>query len=438
MIQYIVALAAILLFGSAYAQQSDEPAFSAAQLGKKTVILLPSEWAVGALHAEVTFNSSKPIERVAASGWWNATGQTQTSVTFSLLENVDRSSNFIIFTNSTDAKFDYKLTINSTRYSGRIALPQDKASEFSRWQDSKEGAASAFLPKDWRADLQIIRPYNSMSGFVFFARGAEHALVYVFQPFMPAHIAPSEPVCDLLQACSGTVSADKAKDLGNAPISISQFKTPAQYFDSEVLPVLRKNLNGYRVESAVPSYALVVNGTNASLAPALDVKYSFDVEGGKVSGRAMVITRNYTSGDAELWNGFIVGIESLDKNFDEVFQQSAVTLLTLRFDEKWLQAEEKVLVENAVGSNKTASQVSLLMANSTAADFGLLVPAATHSLVRTYNDTMIAGFEDSGTGDQIRLPLFADSQHWYLSNDTLVGKKFGRNPLGNNTLGPPF
>lgn len=436
MIRYIIALAAILLFGSAYAQ-SDEPELSAAQLGKKTVIMLPSEWAVSALQAEVTFTSSKPIERVASSDWWNATAQTPTSATFSLVENVDRPSKFVIFANSTGASYSYKMTVNSTDYSGRIALPQAKTSEFSRWTDSKEGVASAFLPKDWRADLQIIRPYNSMTGYVFFARGGEHALVYVFQPFMPLHVSPSEPVCDLLQACSGTVSAEKAKDLGNAPIAISEFKTPAQYFESEVLPVLRKNLAGYRVESAVPTYAMVVNGTDVSLAPALDVKYSFDVEGGKVAGRAMVVTRNYTDGDTELWNGFIVGVESLDKNFVNVFQQSAVTLLTLQFDEQWLQSEKNVLLDNAA-SNRTTSEISMLMANGTINDFSLLVPAAAHSLVRTYNDTMIAGFEDSDTGDEIHLPLFPDSKRWYLSGDTLVGKKSGKNPLGNSTLEPLF
>jgi hypothetical protein len=435
-IRYIVALAAVLLFGSAYAQ-SDEPEFSAAQLGKKTVIMLPSDWSVSALDAEITFTSSKPIVRVAASDWWNATEQTENSATFSLQENVDRPSKFVIFANSTGAKFSYEMTLNSTSYSGRIALPTPKASEFSLWTDSKEGAASAFLPQDWRADLQIIRPYNSMSGFVFFARGADHALVYVFQPFMPLHISPGEPACELLQACSGTVSAEKARDFGNAPIMISGFKTPAQYFESEVLPVLRKNLNGYSVESADPSYAMVVNNTDVSLAPALDVKYSFDVEGGKVAGRAMVITRNYTDGDTELWNGFIVGVESLDKNFVDVFQQSAVTLLTLQFDEKWLQAEKQVLLENAA-SNATTSGISTLMANGTIDDFSLLVPAAAHSLVRTYNDTMVAGFEDSDTGDEIRLPLFPDSQRWYLSNDTLVGKKSGKNPLGNSTLEPLF
>jgi hypothetical protein len=78
------------------------------------------------------------------------------------------------------------------------------------------------------------------------------------------------------------------------------------------------------------------------------------------------------------------------------------------------------------------------MANGTIDDFSLLVPAAAHSLVRTYNDTMIAGFEDSDTGDEILLPLFPDSQRWYLSNDTLVGKKSGKNPLGNSTLEPLF
>jgi hypothetical protein len=47
---------------------------------------------------------------------------------------------------------------------------------------------------------------------------------------------------------------------------------------------------------------------------------------------------------------------------------------------------------------------------------------------------MIAGFADNATKQQLHLPLFPNSKHWYLDGDQLVGKKIGGNPMKANTL----
>jgi hypothetical protein len=446
-------VALILLYSPAFAQgqqqqeQDAEPEFAAAQMGKKTVMMLPANWTVYASEAEVTLTSSAPVEKALASEWWNATVEQPNRVTFTLAENVDRRSMFIVHTNSTEVSYSYRMTINSTSYSGRI-VPEasGKESKFVKWNDSKEDAASAFIPEEWSADLQLIRPYKSMTGFVFFARGDENTLVYVFQPFMPLHVLPSESLCDTDNMCSGRqVSTEEIRELsfGNAPVVISDMKTPEQYFSSEVLPALRENLNAYGVKSSLPVHALAYGGNNltrtAALMPALDMEYGFDVEGKRISGRAMVFTRNHTSaaGDAGFWNGFIVGVESAENNFDRAFQQAAVTLLTLRFDEKWLSDEEKVLLENADASPALGA-VARLMANSTLDDFRLIVPTAAHKMVRSYNDTMIAGYIDTETDEELHLPLFPDLQRWYLDGDQLIGKKAGRNPKNSSSLEPLF
>ncbi len=372
-----------------------------------------------------------------ASDWWNATVESG-KVVLKLTKNIDRPSKFIIETNSTEVTYSYKMLINDTTYSGRIVPDTgNEESHYVKWTDGKEKAATAFIPENWSADMQIIRPYKSMTGFVFFARGSDHTLVYVFQPLMPIHLLPDDSLCKSIQLCSGLVSADKVRELsfGNAPVMISAAKTPEQYFTSEIMPVLRKNLRSYTVESAASTYALMMgdNSTNLSLTPAYDIKYSFYSDGKQVDGRAMVFTRNYTSDDSGIWNGFIVGVESLDKNFDSTFQQAAVTLLTLRFDGKWLDAERKVLMNNANASHELEN-ISALMANSTLDDFNVIASTAAHKMVRTYNDTMIAGFVDTATKQELHLPLFPDSQHWYLDNDQLLGRKAGRNPMNANTL----
>jgi hypothetical protein len=214
----------------------------------------------------------------------------------------------LIETNSTEVTYNYELILNDTKYVGRIVAEAAKDSRFAKWIDPKEHAATAFVPEGWSADLQIIRPYKSMTGFVFFARGSENTLVYVFQPFMPLHLLPNDSLCEE-QACPGMLSAEKVREmsLGNAPIAISDVKTPEQYFESEVLPVLSKNLNSYKVESERPVYALVYGNNSTELMPAHDVGYSFDVEGKRIEGGAMIFTRNYTASDAGVWNGFIVG-----------------------------------------------------------------------------------------------------------------------------------
>ncbi|HXV46704.1 MAG TPA: hypothetical protein VD736_08535 [Nitrososphaera sp.] len=404
-----------------------------AQIGERTVMRLPSNWTTSATGAEITLTSSAPVEEASASSWWDASAQGNT-VTFKLAGNTNRSSTFLIGTNSTEVTYNYELTLNDTKYSGRIITEAAKDSRFAKWTDPKEHAATAFVPEGWSADLQIIRPYKSMTGFVFFARGSENTLVYVFQPFMPLHLLPSDSMCEE-QACPGMLSAEKVRDmsLGNAPIVLSDVKTPEQYFENEVLPLLRKNLNSYRVELEQPVYALAYRNNSTEMAPAHDVAYSFDVEGKRIEGRAMIFMRNYTAGGAGLWNGFTVGVESSERNFDVALQQAAVTLLTLRFDDAWLDGERKVLLENTNTSQELGA-VPELMANSTLLDFDIIVPTAAHKMVRTYNDTMIAGFLISETGEELHLPLFPDSQHWYLDGDSLVGRKHARNPANSTSL----
>jgi len=397
-------------------------------------MFLPANLTASASEAEITLTSSATVKDASASSGWNVTTQGN-KVIFQLVENADRPSTFLIRTNSTDATYDYELSLNGTKYSGSMKSKVPEDSRFVKWTDPKEHAATAFVPEGWSADLQIIRPYKSMTGFVFFARGSENTLIYVFQPFMPLHLLPSDSLCKTEELCSGTVSAEEVRQMsiGNAPIVISDLKTPEQYFETEVQPVLRKNLNEYNVQSGQQVYALEYGNNSTDLVQTDDIGYSFTVEGKKIEGRAMVFTRNYTAGDAGIWNGFIVGVESSEGNFDNAMQQAAATLLTLQFDRKWLGEERKVLLDNA-NASKELGVVPDLMANSTFGDFNILVPTAAHKMVRTYNDTMIAGFLDSKTKQELHLPLFPDSQHWYLEGDHLVGRKTGRNPMNSTSL----
>jgi hypothetical protein len=377
----------------------------------------------------ITPASSVPIEDViaTASDWWNATTAESHIVAPTLVENGDKPSKFLVHMSSTEGiTYSYPLILNNTADVGTTIESQlPKESSFVRWTDPKEKAATAFIPEGWNADLEIIRPYKSMTGFIFFARGSENTLVYAFQPFMPLYLLPSNSLCETYNICfSSIISAEKIQEmsLGNAPIAVSNLKTPEQYFTSEVLPILRKNLNAYAVESAESVYASVYRDGNNStgLVPAYEVNYNFKVENKKISGRAMVLTRNYTADDTGIWNGFIVGIESSEKDFDRIFQQAAVTLLTLQFEEEWLNSERKTLLENA-NTSQALGAVPELMANSTLDDFYLIVPTAAHKLVTSYNNTMVASYLDKDSGKELHLPLFPELQHWYLNGDQLVG-----------------
>jgi hypothetical protein len=278
-----------------------------------------------------------------------------------------------------------------------------------------------------------------MTGYVFFARGSENTLVYIFHPFMPLHVMPSSSLCEDSGLCSGTVSAERVREmsLGTAPIAISDLKTPGQYFTNDVMPVLKRNLDGYSVASERPVHALEYGSNSTEMIPAHDVEYSFDVEGKKIFGRAMVLTRNHTAGDAGIWNGFIVGVESSEKNFHAAMQQASVILLTLQFDENWVAGERKVLLDNANATGDLGA-IPELMANNTMDDFSVIAQTAAHKMVRTYNDTMVAGYLASGTNEEVHLPLFPDSQHWYLGDDRLVGRKGIWNPMNSTSLEPLF
>src|SRR5919106_1993166 len=396
----------------------------------------------------MTVTSSIPAEDVAAApdDSWNAKSTESSTVAFMLVENMDELSKFLIDTNSNEDiiySSSYPLALNNTGDIGRIESQAPKESRFVKWADSKEKAANTFIPEGWSADLQIIRPYKSMTGFVFFARGDENTLVYVFQPFMPLNILPSRSLCETDGICfSSIISAEKVREmsLGNAPIAVSNFKTPEQYFVSEVLPTLTKNLNAYTVDSAESVYALIYgDGNSTNLVPAYDVDYNFNVENKKISGKAMVFTRNYTTttNDTGIWNGFIVGIESSENNFDRAFQQAAVTLLNIQFEEQWLNSERNVLLENA-NTSQALSAIPELMANSTLDDFYLIVPTAAHQLVTSQNNTIIADYLYEDRGKELHLPLFPELQYWYLNGDQLVGRDLRRDLMNASSLEPLF
>ena len=393
--------------------------------------------------------SSVPVayEDVATSERWRWDTKSARSGTtaFMLVENMDELSKFLTHTNSNNniiyssSGSDYQIGINNTGDIARMESQIQNESRFVKWTDPKEKAATTFIPEGWGADLQIIRPYQSMTGFVFFARGDENTLVYVFQPFMPLYILPSTSLCETERICfSSIISAEKVREMsiGNAPISVSNFKTPEQYFTSELLPMLTRNLNGYTVDSAQSVYASIYGGggNSTDLVPGYDVDYTFNVENKRISGKAMVFTRNYTIADGTgIWNGFIVGIESSENNFDKAFQQATVTLLNLQFEEEWFNSEKDVLLKNA-NTSQVLGAIPELMANNTLDDFYLIVPTAAYQLVRSYNNTVVADYLDKDSGKMLHLPLFPEMQHWYLSNgDQLVGRDMSSDMIMMNT-----
>lgn len=437
----------LLLLCSPVSLQEPKTQSTEGQRAEQTVGFLPTDWGVSKSQAAIiTLTSSISAEDVEVSDWWNAKTAVPSSVAFKLVEKMDKPSKFLMRTNSNEDtiyRSSYQLALNNTGDIDRIEPHVTNESRFVKWADSKEKAASTFIPEGWSADLQIIRPYKSMSGFVFFARGDENTLVYVFQPFMPLYIPPSTSLCETASICfSSIISADKVREmsLGNAPIVVSNFKTPEQYFTSEVLPMLTKNLNAYTVDSAESVYASVYGDRNSTdLVPVYDVDYNFNVENKKISGKAMVFTRNYTTaaGEASIWNGFIVGIESSENNFDRAFQQAAVILLNLQFEEEWLNSERNVLLENA-NTSQALGAIPELMANSTLDDFFLIVPTAAHQLVRSYNNTLITDYFDKDSGKELHLPQFPELQHWYLTGDQLVGRDLRRNLMNSSMLEPLF
>ncbi|MDQ3887761.1 MAG: hypothetical protein M3251_00650, partial [Thermoproteota archaeon] len=245
-----LACCALLLSLSTISISVDKPKteYAEAERAEQTITFLKAGWDIFESQSDImTVTSSIPAEDIAAAppdDWRRAKSAELSTVAFMQVENMDELSKFSIDTNSNEDiiySSSYPLAINNTGNISTIESQGPKESRFIKWADSKERAATTFIPEGWSADLQIIRPYESMTGFVFFARGDENTLVYVFQPFMPLYILPSRSLCETDSICfSSIMSAEKVRELslGNAPIAVSNFKTPEQYFTSEVLPIL--------------------------------------------------------------------------------------------------------------------------------------------------------------------------------------------------------
>ncbi|MEP0826721.1 MAG: hypothetical protein HRF40_14695, partial [Nitrososphaera sp.] len=115
----------MFIISPSYAQQGsfeEGPRFEAAQVGEKTVVLLPANWTASASDAELTLTSSAKVEEVLGSDEWNVTAHDNNAVTFVMVGKAgnNTSSKFIIRTNSTNPSYSYKLVLNGTEYEGNI------------------------------------------------------------------------------------------------------------------------------------------------------------------------------------------------------------------------------------------------------------------------------------------------------------------------------
>jgi hypothetical protein len=420
--------------------QESTPVISAIQQGNKTVLMLSGNWTSQATSAELILSSSSSIKGAAASDRWQDEQTGENEVSFKLIDGTDSSSVFVVYTNSSNPELGYRLVLDSTEYSGTInPVNNGGASLFQNWTESRENAMSAYIPRGWTADLQIIRPYDTMTGFVFFMRGPDNALAYVFYPFMPIHILPEDQICEVLGTCGGVASADVARrvSFGNAPIGVSELMTPARYFESEVLPLLQTNLDGYTVTSLDPIYALQYDSDNSPTAKflrGLDLNYGFELQGKSIVGKSTLLISNQTTDNSGYWNGVIVGIESPQERFDEAFQEASVTLLTLRLDDKWMNEEQGVLDQNAASSNPSLYNVSSKIAEHSLRQFDSIISTAAHALVRSYGESRIAAFTDTDSGEELHLPLYESTENWYLQDGQLVGRKPGRNIMNDTSL----
>jgi hypothetical protein len=422
--------------------QDGEPVISAAQQGNKTIFLLSGNWTAHATSAELVLSSASTIEKAAASKWWKQSENDDESISFTLSEPTNSTSIFMLYSNSTAPTFRYRLSIDSAEYSGAIEpIIDSEGSWYRSWTDNREGAMSAFIPEGWKADLQIVRPYNSMTGFVFFVRGEANALAYVFYPFMPLHILPEDQICEELDTCNGVASTEKVQvtSFGNAPVAVSRQKDPTQYFESEVLPLLRANLEGYSVQSTDPWFALQYDSDNKATTrflEGLQVSYNFDAQGKKTVGKAAVLISNHTSEESGFWNGVVIGVESSQESFERDFQNATVTLLTLRLDEKWKTREQAVLDQSVENAGPAFRNVTKIIANTTLQDFDSILSTMAHALVRSDASARIGAYNDTATGEEMHLPQYESTQHWYLQDEMLLGRKIGRNIMNSTAIEP--
>ena len=173
-----LACCALLLFlSSSISVDKPRTEYAGAERAGQTITFLQAGWDIFESQSDImTVTSSIPTEDIAAApdGWRKAKNAESSTAAFMLVENMDELSKFLIDTNSNEGinySSNYPLALNSTDEISTIESQGPKESRFVKWADPKEKAATTFIPEGWSADLQIIRPYKYMSGFVFFAIG---------------------------------------------------------------------------------------------------------------------------------------------------------------------------------------------------------------------------------------------------------------------------
>ncbi len=103
----------VLLASPLVSAQESNTEFTEGQTAEQTVAFLPGDWNVSESPVDIiTLPSSVPAEDVTASNWWDAKSAQSSTVAFTLVENMDKLSNFLIHTNSNkDAIYSSELPI---------------------------------------------------------------------------------------------------------------------------------------------------------------------------------------------------------------------------------------------------------------------------------------------------------------------------------------
>jgi hypothetical protein len=337
--------------------------------------------------------------------------------------------------------------------------PKPSTTEISlkKWNDGKEKSLSGYIPDGWSAQHNVFRPYTSMIGSIFSASPLDdsNTLIYVFQPFMPLHLNPSN-ICEFEIQCEHNgdrqiLRSDSVRQLGmgNAPFIISPFLDPEEYFRQDVLPILSSSLKSYEIISSSSNVVASVVKDKIVYLPLFEINYKFVADGKEVNGIALVSTQNYTSHGTGYWKGSIVGIESTKEKFEDVYKQGVASLFTLKYDDGWIDREKSSLLQGIQSHNNTdfngihnnelkneLENISFVIANSTLDNFDSTIHTAAAKMARSVKNTTTAGYENINTLQRLELPIFPDVKHWFLSSDGnyLIGRGNSRNPLGTNIL----
>lgn len=284
---------------------------------------------------------------------------------------------------------------------------------YEAWTDPREGAFSVELPRGWRIDGGIVRPSPAQCRGRVSAASPDGAVgIYLGNADFPIYLEPSDYTAMLGHSEGSTMTTQDGGSL-----TVMRYLGAQEYIRRVILP-------GLQVPAEIETLrdrADIARAFPASWAmsyDAADAVYTFRRDERTFRAYVLVVLERGAVGGTAVWTPWtVLAGAAPEGSFDLAAQALAHAAGTVRYNERWLAAQNNLEADISRVISRTHSEVSSII-QSTYEE-----RAASQDRIARERERVTLGVEDMvdpQTGDVYRVPN-RYPHYWIGPNEQVVG-----------------